>query len=59
MFTGQDDVATIVEHHLVHVIFARFLRVYIVEYHSSTAMRMEFSGCYIGKLYVPQMKRVR
>ena len=48
-FTGHDDTSTVVEHRLHYVIFARFVRVQVIESQSYPAMRLEFFGCYIGK----------
>ena len=52
VFRGNSDRNSIVRHVLSPVIFARFIRIYPGAYEGHRAMRVEFYGCYEGKLII-------
>ena len=51
VFIGNVHNARLVEQRLLHVIFARYIRVKPTEWNTNVALRIEFQGSYLGKLY--------
>ena len=58
VFPGNSDRNSIVRHALSPVIFARFVRIYPGDYEGYRAMRVEFYGCYKGKVIVTIIEKL-
>ena len=50
VFPGNNDKISIAKETVSPAIFARFVRIHPVSWNGRIAMRVEFHGCYVGKL---------